>query len=327
MAGLWAGVEGDYAKAEKFYLTYLPRLRAEQKKGTISADYLSVALNGYALLRRAQGDSREAESLLREELTLLGNVSPEKNNPGVAEAILALTLADQGKFDEAIKIVRKKIAAIRQGKHEGSPELAANLTGLGSFLLENGQIGESLENLREAEAIYRELYIDTNLQLGDNIRLQAQALFAEGKHSEAETRISETLKIYRPAARPQFINYATALMIEGLIYGQTGRADEAEKLLCEAVRIRAENVPETHFLRATANGALGEFLTAQERFAEAEPFLLASHQSLESSQAANSPRTRLALERLVRLYEAWNKPDQAAPYQALLGKRIGDAQL
>jgi tetratricopeptide (TPR) repeat protein len=107
--------------------------------------------------------------------------------------------------------------------------------------------------------------------------------------------------------------------VQGLIYSQTGRTDEAEKLLREAVKIRAENMPETHFLRATANGALGEFLTKQKRFAEAEPFLLAGYDSLKNSQAANSLRIRLALQRLANLYEAWNKPDQAAPYRASLG--------
>ena len=318
LAGFWAGAKGDYTKASKFYRANLPRLRAEQKKGTIDADYLVAGLEGFALLRRAQGDSKEAESLLREELALLSHVSPEQKNLGVVEAILALTLSDQGKFEEAIKIVREKIAKIRQKTNEGSAELAACLTGLGSFLLENGQTGESLENLRAAEAIYRKLYSTASMQLGDNIRLQAQALFSLGKHAEAETRIDETLKIYRAATSLQFINYATALMVQGLIYSQTSRTDEAEKLLREAVRIRTGNVPETHFLRATANGALGEFLTAQKRFAEAEPFLLASHQSLKDSQAANSPRTRLAVRRLVHLYEAWNKPDQAAPYRALV---------
>lgn len=96
------------------------------------------------------------------------------------------------------------------------------------LLLENGRTGESLENLREAEAIYRKLYSDANLQLGDNLRLQAHAFFSEGKYSEAEARINETLKIYRAATSQQFINYATALMVQGLIYSQTGRTAEAE---------------------------------------------------------------------------------------------------
>lgn len=317
LATLWAGAKADYVRANKFYVANLPRLRAEQKKGTIGADYLAAALNGFALLRRAQGDSREAESLLREELLLVPSISPEhRNDLGVAEAVLALTLADQGKFEGAIAIVREKIEKIRQKNKDATAELAANLTGLGSFLLENGQIPESLEDLREAETIYRKLFTDASLLLGDNMRLQAQALFSEGNHAEAELKINETLKIYRAATSEKFINYATALMVQGLIYGQTGRAVEAEKLLREAVRIRSENVPETHFLRAAANGALGEFLTSQKRFPEAEPFLLESHESLKKSQAALSPRMKLAIQRLAKLYEAWGKPEQAAPYRA-----------
>jgi len=316
LASLWSGAKANYAKANQFYLAHLPRLRAEQKKGTIPADCLSAALNGFALVRRAQGDSKEAEALLREELTLLPYVSPEqKNGMGVARAILALTLADQGKFDEAIRIVRGKIAALREKKTEATIELAANLTGLGSFLIEEGAFAEAEENLRAAETIYRKLYSAANMQIGDNLRLQAQALLGLQQYGEAEARINTTLEIYRAASSPQYVNYATALMVQGMIYSHTERTPEAEKLLREAVRIRAENVPESHFLRATANGALGEFLTAQKRFPEAEPFLLTSYESLRKSQAANSPRTRLIRQRLANLYDAWNKPEQAASYR------------
>jgi serine/threonine protein kinase len=319
MANLWAGTKGDYVKANKFYLANLPRLRAEQKKGTISADYLGGALNGFALLRRAQGDSREAERLLREQLALRPYVSPEKENGlGVAQAVLALTLADQGKFDEAIKIVRERIEAIRGQKGNETPEVCASLTGLGSFLIEKGASAEAEDNLRAAETIYRKLYNAANMQLGDNLRLQAQAFLALREYTEAESKINATLEIYRAASSPQYVNYPTALMVQGMIYSQTGRTAEAEKLLREAVRIREENVPETHFLRATANGALGEFLTAQARFPEAEGFLLGSYESLKKSQAENSPRMRLALERLANLYEAWNKPNRAAPFRASL---------
>ncbi|MEY2499008.1 MAG: eukaryotic-like serine/threonine-protein kinase [Verrucomicrobiota bacterium] len=317
LASLWAGAKGDYIKANKFYVANLPRLRAEQQKGTINADYLGAALNGFALLRRAQGDSKEAESLLREQLALQPYVSPEqKKGGGVVRAVLALTQADQGKFEEAIKAVRERIEAIRREKGNETQELCASLTGLGSFLIEKGAFAEAEENLRAAETIYRKLYTAANMQLGDNLRLQAQAFLALRQYPEAEARINTTLEIYRAGSSPQYVNYATALMVQGMICSQTGRTAEAEKLLREAVRIRTENVPETHFLRATANGALGEFLTAQARFPEAESFLLASYESLKTSQAEKSPRTRLALERLAHLYDAWNKPEQAASYRA-----------
>jgi tetratricopeptide (TPR) repeat protein len=130
--------------------------------------------------------------------------------------------------------------------------------------------------------------------------------------------INATLEIYRAASGPQYVNYPTALMVQGMIYSQIGRTAEAEQLLREAVRIRTENMPETYFLRATANGALGEFLTAQSRFSDAEPFPVASYESLKKSQTENSPRLRRALQRLANLYETWHKPEQAAPYRALL---------
>jgi serine/threonine-protein kinase len=319
-ASLWGSATGNYAKADKFYRAKLSLLRSEQRKGTISADYLITALGGYALLRRAQGDSKEAETLLREAAALRLQVSPEfKNDPD--EALLALTKADQGKFDEAIKTVRERVAAIRRQTGDETPELCANLTGLGSFLIEKGAPAEAEENLRAAERIYRKLYSASNMQLGDNLRLQAQALLALRQYAEAEAKINATLEIYRAASSPQYVNYPTALMVQGMIYSQTGKITEAEKLLREAVRIRGENVPETHFLRATANGALGEFLTTQARFVEAEPFLLGSYESLKKSQAENSPRTKLALQRLANLYEAWNKPEQAASYRALQSPR------
>ncbi len=60
--------KGDYAKADKFYQQHLSILRAEQRRGTIHADYLMAALYDFALTRRVQGDSKEAEMLLRESL-------------------------------------------------------------------------------------------------------------------------------------------------------------------------------------------------------------------------------------------------------------------
>jgi len=316
-ASLWGGATGNYAKADKFYREKLALLRSEQRKGTITPEYLIMALSGCALLQRAQGDSKEAETLLREAAALRSRAYPEvKNNPD--EALLALTKTDQGKFDEAIKTVRERIAAIRRQAGDETPTLCANLTGLGSFLIEEGEFAEAEENLRAAEIIYRKLYNAANMQLGDNLRLQAQAFLGLRQYADAEARINATLEIYRAASSPQYVNYPTALMVQGMIYSQTGRTAEAETLLREAVRIRAKNAPETHFLRATANGALGEFLTTQARFPEAESFLLSSYESLKKSQAENSPRTRLALQRLVNLYEAWGKPDRAAPYRALL---------
>jgi tetratricopeptide (TPR) repeat protein/predicted Ser/Thr protein kinase len=311
---LWMA-QGDYARAEPFYRQNLPAFRTAYKQHALKGAVLGSALGDFALLRRVRGDSKDAEQLVRERLALgeeeLGDLS------GI-RAILALTLADQGSFDEAIGIVRTELARLRERSPTATPELCATLTGLGSFLVETGDTTEAIEHLQEAEAGYRRLYDQSNLQLGDNLRLQAQAFYLAGNYPTAESKIDEALKIYRAGAKPQYVNFATALMVQGFIYGRTDRPAAAEELFRNAVTLRSENLPPEHFLRAVADGALGEFLTAQNRLAEAESFLMRSFEALSKSQQSHSPRTRLALQRLIALNEKSGRPELASQYREKL---------
>jgi len=43
-------------------------------------------------------------------------------------------------------------------------------------------------------------------------------------------------------------------------------------------------------------------------------FLIESFESLKNSQGAQNPRTILAQNRLVKLYQDWNKPELAARF-------------
>jgi serine/threonine-protein kinase len=312
---LWMSI-GDYAKADNFYEQRLPLLREYQKKGLIESEFLQASLSNSALRRRALGDPKQAASLLREALALPDEASP---GPGfsrvVAETVLALTLADQGEFDEAIDIVKEKLNALKD-KPDGDSELCVGLTGLGSFLMERGDLAEAQQKLREGEKLYRKISGQSTIQLGDNLRLQAQTAYELRDYAEAEAKINQTWAIYRDATKPQYLSYATALTIQGLIYSQTGRVAEAEKLLREAYRLRLENMPESHFLRALTSGALGEFLVTQKKFGEAEPLLLASYESFKKSQSPKSPRIKLASARLVNLYTAWGKNAEVEKYKA-----------
>ena len=62
---------------------------------------------------------------------------------------------------------------------------------------------------------------------------------------------------------------------------------------------------------------LGECLMAQNRYEEAETLLLESHTAMNKAMGANDPRVQRAKARLVKLYEAWGKPEEAAVYRAL----------
>ncbi|HYY97477.1 MAG TPA: tetratricopeptide repeat protein, partial [Pyrinomonadaceae bacterium] len=113
-------------------------------------------------------------------------------------------------------------------------------------------------------------------------------------------------------------HYPTVLALQGLILSKTGRAAEGERLIREAVQIRTQTLKPGHYFTSLAKGALGECLTIQRRFDEAEPLLVESYTELRNSQGPQNPRTRAALERLVTLYENWGKADRAAEYRSRL---------
>ena len=63
---------------------------------------------------------------------------------------------------------------------------------------------------------------------------------------------------------------------------------------------------------------LGAAYTRLSRFAEAEPYLLRAYELLPVAPGSEGPKAREAranLARLVALYEAWGRPEKAAPYR------------
>jgi serine/threonine-protein kinase len=303
-------------ESENIYRQILPLMREEQKRGNIDAADLAEALNDFASLRRTQGDSKEAETLFRETLVLAPQIPAESRYLiGTTRSTLASTLADQGRFEEALQTAREAVAEYRQRGQIDTPDFGFTLTILGGFLTEKGDFSEANISLREAETILRKLLAPTTLWLGDNLRNQAILFYQQGRYDESLKKVTESLRIYREGFGTHYDHYPTALIVHGLILTKTSQPKEGEKILREAVRIRTESLPAQHYWVAVANSSLGECLAIQKRYAEAEPLLLGSYEALRSSQGAANPRTKSALQRLVALYESWGRSQTADEFR------------
>ncbi|MEQ1922887.1 MAG: protein kinase, partial [Pyrinomonadaceae bacterium] len=221
------GQRAKRTEADELFRETLPLARVEFQKGNLEAAFLLVALHDFAVTRRALGNSREAEDLLRESLALEPFVSEKgKEILTVIRGTLVLTLFDQGKLDEAIAIQLESVAELRRTSAAETWEFGYALTALGGLLSERRRFVEADQNLSKGEAIYRQLVGNSHLFLGDNLRIQANSLYQQNRFAEAQSRIEETLKIYRAGTNPQYINFATALMIQGLILNKTGKSTE-----------------------------------------------------------------------------------------------------
>jgi tetratricopeptide (TPR) repeat protein len=310
-SAIWAGLlfsKGEMTESEKVYRRVLPLIRNEQQRGNIKAEILADALNNFGYLRRTQGDSREAELAFREALSLSPQIPNESRYLiSLTRSTLASTLADQGRFDEALQTGQEAVAEMRQRGQSHTPDFGFALTILGGFLTEKGNFAEADANLQEAETIFRRTLHSSHLWLGDNLRNQSISFYQQEKYAEAQSRVTETLKIYRESFGTHYDHYPTALIIQGLCLTKTGQPKEGENILREAVKIRKESLPKEHFWVALANSALGECLTIQKRYAEAEPLLRESYESLNRSQGPQNPRTLLAQRRLDKLYQERKK--------------------
>ena len=315
---LWASMlfnKGELGEAEKNYRQNLPLLQIEYQKGNVDAETLAGALNNFAYLRRTQGDSREAETLFRRTLELIPQLSGVSLNAvATTRVTLASTIADQGRFDEALQTARESVDEYQKRAETDSPNYGFSLTVLGGFLTEKGEFAEADASLRDGEAIFRRLLLPNSLWLGDNLRNQANSFYGQGKFSEAIVKADFALKIYEESFGKIYDNYPTVLIIKGLSLAKTGQTNEGEKLLREAFKLRTDSLPKEHFWTAIAESALGECLMIQKRFAEAEPLLTEGFNSLKRLQGAQNPRTILAQNRLVKLYQDWNKPELAAKF-------------
>ncbi len=303
----WAGVvfsRGQFDEAEKIYRRNLPLLKREHKKGNIKTEVLAEGLNSFAYLRRTQGDSKEAELLFRESLEVIPQLSGEALNlVATTRTTLASTIADQGRFDDALKTAREAVVEYQTRGDTDSANYGFSLTVLGGFLTENGDYSQAENDLLAAETIFRKLLSSRSLWLGDNLRNQAALLYYEQKYAAAIEKADMALQIYEESFGKHYDNYPTALIVKGLALARLGRAVEGEKVLRDAVNLRTSSLPAEHFWVALANSALGECLTIEKRYAEAEPLLLASYERLRASQGEQNPRTLLAQRRLNELYK------------------------
>jgi serine/threonine protein kinase len=143
-----------------------------------------------------------------------------------------------------------------------------------------------------------------------------------GRYREAEELERVTLVRHRkgvksgsPALAPDLSALARNLLHQE-------RWSDAEPLLRECVAILEKAAPGDWSLSDSLS-MLGESLLGQRRYPEAQAALVSGYEGMVSRTAeipvSERSHLREAAERVVHLYEAWNKPQEAAAWKAKVG--------
>ncbi len=306
---------GSYDEAENQLRQAVATLRQNG-----SASQRIETLNGLgSYVMYNQQEYAEAESLFVEALTL---ARTEPAAGALAEAgclqSLATVKRHQGQNVKAEAHYRQALDSAVAMLPVQHPVLA-NWKSQLATLLENEKRYDEAELLyREALSAQREVLGDDHRNVGTTANNLAGALRKAGRYVDAAPHYAEAVRIYRAALGED--HAWVAIVLANQAYNQFLANDfaQAEQTAQQCLQVSAGHWPPEHWRIAMVETMVGGCLTARGDFRAAESLLTDSLSKLENGEGSPPPRIRMAREQLAELYRRWDKPEQAAAYEALL---------
>jgi tetratricopeptide (TPR) repeat protein len=294
----------------------------EKITGSMDPD-VALTLNNLATVLLDEGELKAAVAASRRALQIQTNLfkydHPDK----------AMTLYNLGKglwllkeLDEAERTYRELLTVWKRLLGPENAQVARTLNNLATVLADEGSLDDAAATHRQALDMYRKLGLDAEAAV--SLNNLAFVLLQQNKFADAEPLLQETVKILT-ADGQQPENLATCLRTYSGVQRQLGRIEAAEQTmrtclaLCERERSLQDN-----WRKFDAMSVLGGILLLREGCDKVEQLLLAGHEGLhqrsEKIPVANRPRLKQTFDRLIALYEAWDKPQKALEWKRKLAE-------
>jgi serine/threonine protein kinase len=248
---------------------------------------------------------------------------------------LAKAHGTAGQLDKSIPLFEEVLKRRAEKLGRDHPDTLDTKANLGTNYCDADRLDEGIPLLEEA---YRKGQAHASLAWVGNALRAAYA--KASKTAEGSRLIQEVLARTRQQVSPQSPRLASALATAGKQLLELKQYADAEPVLreCLVLRQKLEKAPVAHtpgspaptpgpptvapWQIANAQSLLGGALLGQKKLPEAEPLLLAGALGLTKDEKAIPPQARRniaeAMQRLVELYEATGKADEAAQWRKRL---------
>jgi tetratricopeptide (TPR) repeat protein len=278
-----------------------------------------ASMNNLGLANLKAGRLDEAVPLLEETLKL----TRAKLGPGHVDTLRSMNSLAQGylhagRLAKALLLHEETLKLAKANLGPDDPKTLTAMNNLATAYHEAGRLADALplyeETLKLRKAKLGPDHPDTLTSLNN----LASAYQDAGRLAEAVPMFEETLKLLRQKAGADHPNTLGSMNNLARAYQSQGNPARAEPLLRECLAIRQQKQPDDWTTFNTMS-LLGGALLGQKKHAAAEPLLVTGYQGMKQ-RAAKIPqhgKVRLseALDRLVRLYEATGKQDEAAKWR------------
>lgn len=285
--------------------------------GEVTPAY-GASLHTLAVFADTKRDYAIADSLHQEALDVRRVLYGPKH-PKVAESLrgLGAVRRKQGDLAGAEQLIREALSIQRAWSSDDQPALALNLASLGRILKDKGQSDAAEVSMREALAVQRRLYSNAHPYVATGLNALADLLRDRGDLDRAEPLYEEALAICNKAYGEDNLLALRIRIDRAVLRRKRGSYEQAVPTLREALAKYRKLFQSGHVRLAGVRRELGICLAALGRYEEAEQHLLAAY-ALFRNDDQYEDSEHITLEHLVKLYEAWGKPDRAATYRPLL---------
>ncbi|MBL9147352.1 MAG: serine/threonine protein kinase [Phycisphaerae bacterium] len=229
----------------------------------------------------------------------------------VAKSILVSILNERGRYTEAEPLGRDVLA--RKERLYGADHSSTVMTAMvvGTTLEHLNKFDDSIAVLEKALASSNRVLgaeHPTSLALSNNL---ARSLHLGGRLDESEALFRRTLETRRRVSGDKATPTLALMNNLGLLLLARDKPADAEAILRPMLAGIDETTPPDHWLRGQARISVGKSLSAQKRYAEAEPFFLEGYAQLARTLEEGHDRRTNAVAAIVDLYTKWGKSAEA----------------
>jgi tetratricopeptide (TPR) repeat protein len=231
---------------------------------------------------------------------------------------LAVVYRKAGQLPRAIELLEQVRNPVVKTLGAGHLQTLATLHNLALAYQDAGKWEQALPLHRQAAEGHEKRSFQ-HAHAGPTIAHLVACLDHLQEYTEAETWRRKWLAVVKDRTGPESPNYADELAMLGLNLLKQKKWADAEPVLRECLALREKIRPDA-WTTFNTQSMLGEAYAGQKKYSEAEPLLLAGYKGMKKrklliAQPWRTIRLTEALERLVQLYEATDRKDEAANWR------------
>jgi tetratricopeptide (TPR) repeat protein len=265
-------------------------------------------------IQGAAGELAKAESTGWATVTMLRALGEERQPQAVPIfSDLAIVLANQGKYPEALAIGRQTVSLDSSLFGTSHPYLATHLENLGYVYNQAGFPDSAIGIVKQVLAMRRALLAAGNPQIGRTLYNLATLENHAGSYAVAEPHYEEAVRLMRQAYGPEHPDVVAATGWLGRNQFELKEYAESERNIRSALAVSAPNAVTARDTMRFGR-VLVTMLVDQQRWKEAEPLalrVLAIEDSLKEDSLG-----RVAAGQLARIYTSTGRNERAEQYRA-----------